>query len=267
MCDQEVTYSTVRFHKSSGLQNQERAEETQGPIEAGHRKCSVLWQHIKIALGILCSHLLVTLAVLALSIIQYSQENHDLQKTLKHHHNCSTMQSIIDLKEEMMRNKSIECRSGSEYLDSLKREQERWYRKTKTILNSTEHIGKGVKIHWFCYGIKCYYFIMVKKSWNGCQQTCQNSSLPLLKIDHEEELKFLQIRVISDNYWIGLKYHNEEKGWAWTDNGESKLVLSRRKFNLKDGGCVFLSKRRLENTKCDNSYSCICGKTLDKFPG
>lgn len=40
MSEPEVTYSTVRLHKSSGLQKLVRHEETQGPREAGNRsKC------------------------------------------------------------------------------------------------------------------------------------------------------------------------------------------------------------------------------------
>ncbi|XP_052031031.1 killer cell lectin-like receptor 2 isoform X2 [Apodemus sylvaticus] len=64
MTDQEVTYTTVRFHKSSGLQNPVRPEETQRPREAGHREYSVPWKLIVIVLGILCSLLLVIVAVL-----------------------------------------------------------------------------------------------------------------------------------------------------------------------------------------------------------
>ncbi|OBS66156.1 hypothetical protein A6R68_05302, partial [Neotoma lepida] len=37
MSDEEITYTTVRFNKSSELQNRGRADETQGPREAGHR--------------------------------------------------------------------------------------------------------------------------------------------------------------------------------------------------------------------------------------
>lgn len=40
MSDEEITYATVRFHKSSELQNEGKPDETQGPKEAGHRgKC------------------------------------------------------------------------------------------------------------------------------------------------------------------------------------------------------------------------------------
>lgn len=49
-------------------------------------------------------------------------------------------------------------------------------------------LGRGVEIYWFCYGIKFYYFIMNKNTWSGCKTKCQNYSLPLLKIEDEDEL-------------------------------------------------------------------------------
>lgn len=258
MSKQEFAFSNVRFHKSSGMQSQVRLEEAQRPRKAGPR---VPWQLIVISIGILCSIRLVFVVVFVTNIFQYSQENHKLQETVNRSHNCSTMQSDINLKEEMWRNKSIECSAKNALLESLHREQKRCYSETKAFLASSQHTGSGVEIHWFCYGIKCYYFIMDKKTWSRCKQTCQNSSLSLLKIDDEDELKFLHLQVTSDYYWIGLNYDNNKKTWTWIDNGSSKL-----KFNENDGRCVFLSKTRLNNIACSNPYSCICGKRLDKFP-
>ncbi|OBS57174.1 hypothetical protein A6R68_11699, partial [Neotoma lepida] len=38
MSDEEITYTTVRFHKSSSkLENQGKSDETQGPRGASHR--------------------------------------------------------------------------------------------------------------------------------------------------------------------------------------------------------------------------------------
>ncbi|XP_021010751.1 LOW QUALITY PROTEIN: killer cell lectin-like receptor 6, partial [Mus caroli] len=261
----EVTYSTVRLHKSSGLQTLVRHEETQRPREAGYRKCSVLWQLIVKALGILCFVLLVIIAVLAVKIFQCGQHKQEIHETLYHHHNCSNMQSDFKLKEEMLTNKSINSRPGNELLESLKREQNRWYSETKTDLDSSRETGAHVK-YLFCYSTKCYYFIMNKNTWSGCKQTCQHYSLPLVKIEDENELKFLQFQVIPDSYWIGLSYDRKKKEWTWIDNGPSKLDMKIRKMNFKPGGCVFLSKTRLEDTNCNNFYYCICGKKLDKFP-
>ncbi|XP_076795970.1 killer cell lectin-like receptor 5 isoform X2 [Arvicanthis niloticus] len=263
MSEQEVTYSTVRFHKSSGSQNQVKIEETQGPREAGHR---VPWQLIVIVLGILCSLLLVTVALLVINNFQYSQGKHELKEALNCHHNYSTMQNDIDLKEEMTRNMSVKCSAYNDILEFLKREQNRGYSGIKNVSGFPEYKGKRVKMQWFCYGIKCYYFIMDKKVWSGCNQTCHHLSLSLLTIDDEDELKFLQQQVTPDSYWIGLSYDKEKQEWSWIDKGPSKLDLNIKKFNLNDGGCTFLSKTRVENTNCDKSYSCICGKRLHKFP-
>uniref|UniRef100_A0A8C6GG34 C-type lectin domain-containing protein n=1 Tax=Mus spicilegus TaxID=10103 RepID=A0A8C6GG34_MUSSI len=110
------------------------------------------------------------------------------------------------------------------------------------------------------------YFVMDRKPWSRCNQTCQSSSLSLLKIDDEDELKFLQLVVPSDSCWIGLPYDNKKKDWAWIDNRPSKLALNTMKYNIRDGGCMFLSKTRLDNNYCDQSLICICGRRLDKFP-
>ncbi|XP_059113126.1 killer cell lectin-like receptor 2 [Peromyscus eremicus] len=102
MGDEEITYTTVRFPKSSDLQNQRRADDQQGPREPGHRESSVPWHFIAIPLGILCSILLVTVAVLVAYIFQYSQENHELQKNLNNaDQRNTTMQNNSCLNETL----------------------------------------------------------------------------------------------------------------------------------------------------------------------
>ncbi|OBS73728.1 hypothetical protein A6R68_15735, partial [Neotoma lepida] len=183
MSDEEITYAAVRFHKSSSeLQNGGKPDEAQGPREAGHRECSVLWHLVAILLGILCSILLVAIAVL------YSQEKHELQRALNNlQQEHSTMQNESYLREEMWRNKSTECDVCKDHLESLNRKQNRCYRETEVVLDCEQRTGKHVEGHWFCCGIKCYYFITGEKSWNGCKQTCQNCNLSLLLIEDNDE--------------------------------------------------------------------------------
>ncbi|XP_052031041.1 killer cell lectin-like receptor 5 [Apodemus sylvaticus] len=133
------------------------------------------------------------------------------------------MKNDMDLKEELLINKTIECSAGNNLLESLIREQNRWYSETKTDLDSSQHTGRGVERHWFCFGIKCYSFIMDRQTWSGCKQKCMNYRLSLLKIDDEDELKFLQLQVFRNSYWIGLSYDNKRKVWEWIDNVPSKL--------------------------------------------
>lgn len=266
MSDEEITYTTVKFHKSSDLQNRERADETQGPREAGHRECPVPWHLIAIPLGVLCSILLVTVAVLVTHIFQYSQEKHELQKTLNNtHHENSAMKNDRYLMEEMLKNKSIDYNALKHDLDTLNRTLNRCYQETKFVLDSKQQRGKRVEGHWFCCGIKCYYFIMDKKHWKGCAQTCRDCSLSLLKIDDDDELKFLQLQIKPNTYWIGLSYDTGTKKWQWSDNGPSKLDLNTAKFNHNTGRCSFLSRARLDNDNCDQLYPCICEKRLDNI--
>ncbi|XP_076424187.1 killer cell lectin-like receptor 2 isoform X3 [Peromyscus maniculatus bairdii] len=224
MSDEEVTYTTVRFHKSSGLQNGGRSDETQGPREAGHGKCLVPWHLIAIPLGVLCSILLVTVAVLVTHIFQYSQEKHELQKTLNNlHQEYSTTQNESYLREEMLRNKSKQYDALKDHLDSLNRKENRCHEENNLVPDCLQRTGTNVEGHWFCYGVKCY-FIMDNKHWSGCNQTCQGCSLSLLKIDDDDELKLLKSRLTKNSYWIGLKYDEKSQKWQWIGNGPSKLI-------------------------------------------
>ncbi|ERE66425.1 killer cell lectin-like receptor [Cricetulus griseus] len=267
MSDEEITYATLRFHKSSsGLQDGGRPDETQVPSEASHRECSVPWYLIAIPLGILCSILLVTVAVLVKHIFQYSQEKHELQKTLNDlHQEYSTMQNDSYLREEMLRNKSIEFEALREHLDSLNRKQNRCRGETKVVLDCKQRTGKHVEARWFCCGIKCYYFIMDGKQWTGCKQTCQNCSLSLLKIEDDDELKFLQPKINPHSFWIGLSYVTKKRKWQWINNSPPKLDLMTME-SLKEGGnCAFLSLRGIQPDDCGRTHPCICEKRMNKI--
>ncbi|XP_040599671.1 killer cell lectin-like receptor 2 [Mesocricetus auratus] len=254
MNNQEVTYSNSRvFETSSESQNPASTEETQGRREVGE----------KVALGILCLLLMMAISVWLIYIFQYSQENHELKKTLNncHQKEFNIKQNDSYLKDEMLRNKSIELEALKKYLDSLNRKQNRCHGETKVVLDCKQPSGKHVEAEWFCCGIKCYYFIMDKESWNGCKQTCQDCSLSLLKIEDDDELKFLQLQINPKSYWIGLSYDTRRK-WQWIDDGPSKLDLNIMNFNPNSRRCAFLSKTRIDDAGCDQLYHCVCEKRI-----
>ncbi|XP_057642717.1 killer cell lectin-like receptor 4 [Chionomys nivalis] len=89
--------------------------------------------------------------------------------------------------------------------------------------------SKCAEARLFCCGIKCYYFIMDNKPWKDCKQTCQDCSLSLLKIDDDDELKFLKYQFTTNSFWIGLSYEISKSKWEWIDNGTSKLLLPTAK--------------------------------------
>jgi len=80
--------------------------------------------------------------MLLILVFQYSHEKHELQETLtNHHHNYSIMQNDINLKEEMLRDMPTEYSAINHFLEFLNREQNRWYNKTKIVLDSSQHSG------------------------------------------------------------------------------------------------------------------------------
>uniref|UniRef100_A0A8C8UPQ3 C-type lectin domain-containing protein n=1 Tax=Peromyscus maniculatus bairdii TaxID=230844 RepID=A0A8C8UPQ3_PERMB len=259
----EIIYTTVRFHKSSSeLQNKERPDENEGSREAGHRGK--------------CFKSFLVLYLLLISVFQYTQEKHELQKALNNlHQKYSTMQNASYLMEEMWKNKSIEYDACKDHPASLNRKQNRCCGETEVVLDLHYHriftipfsvVGKRVEGYWFCTGIKCYYFIMDNKPWIGCKQTCRDCSLSLLNIENNDELKFLQLQIKLNRYWIGLKYNRSKGKWQWIGDVPSKLDLNTVKLNHNTGRCALLSRTRLDNDNCDQLYPCICEKRLDKFP-
>ncbi|XP_049988365.1 uncharacterized protein [Alexandromys fortis] len=265
MSDEEITYTTVRFGKSSKLQTRGTKDEIQEPRGTVHRECVVPRYLIAISLGILCS-LLVAVTVLVAYVSQYSGSKHELQKTLNNlTQQYYTLQSTNSLTKEMLRNKSRELEDfkHQKALDS-NREQNRCCGETK-VLDFIQFTGKYVDGYWFCSGIKCY-FIMDNKHWSGCKQTCQNCSLSLLKIDDDDELKFLQDKVVPNNHWIGLSYSARNIKWQWIDNGTSNLDLMTVKSLQRSGGCATFSFKGINPYDCGRIYPCICENRYDKFP-
>ncbi|KAM7335577.1 hypothetical protein ACRRTK_006054 [Alexandromys fortis] len=266
MSDEEITYATVRFGKSSELQTRGRHDETQGLRGTVHRECVVPRYLIAISLGILCS-LLVAVTVLVAYVSQNSGNKHELQQTLnsltQQYH---TLQSNNSLMKEMLRNKSrefgdLKCQKE---LDSCNRELNRCCRESK-VLDCIHLTGKYVDGYWLCSGIKCY-FMMDNKHWSGCKQTCRDCSLSLLKIDDDDELKFLQVKLNPNTYWIGLSYDARKNKWQWIGEEPSNLDSKRANLSYQTGRCAFLSRTRLDNTKCEIRYPCICEMRMDKLP-
>ncbi|XP_060239399.1 uncharacterized protein LOC110564294 [Meriones unguiculatus] len=259
MSDQNITYTTVRFHKSSGLQNGVR------PREAGYRKCSVSWKLIVIPLGIFCSLLLVTVAVLVIHIFQEKHEQENILNTL--HQENQALKSNISLKEDISRNKSTEIDNLRGQLDSLNRQLNRCHKESKIILGCSQPTGKCVEGHCFCYGIKCYYLVKDDKSWSGCSQTCQDCSLSLLKIDDDVELNLLKLIFYQKKYWIGLRRNRYEGKWKWIGGGSSNLDLVKMPSLHVTGECAHLSSTGIEGADCGRKHGCVCQKRLDKFQG
>nr|XP_048288340.1 killer cell lectin-like receptor 2 [Myodes glareolus] len=259
MSDEEITYATVKFHKSSsGLQNEGRPDEAKGPTEAGHRESSVPWNLIAIPLGIFCSILLVTIAVLVTCIFQYRQEKQEQKKILNDlNQKYDSLKNDSSLKEKMLKNMSIDYDALKGRLDSINKE---CYAKTKITLDCSKFSDKYVG-HWFCRGIKCY-FLMDNKNWHKCKKTCEDCTFSILNIEDNDELAFLKAQLDLNKYWIGLKY--DLKNWQWVGDSPCKLDLSVIKLGRATGGCAFLSSIGTQDYDCYQRLGCICEKRVEK---
>ncbi|CAO2606878.1 Killer cell lectin-like receptor 5, partial [Lemmus lemmus] len=94
----------------------------------------------------------------------------------------------------------------------------------------------------------------------------QNCNFSLLKIDDDDELKFLQFKINPNSYWIGLSYNARKGKWQWIDNDPPSLDLMTVKSLQKTGGCALLSYRGIHTDDCGRNYPCICEKRVDKKP-
>ncbi|NP_001376158.1 ly49 stimulatory receptor 6 isoform X1 [Rattus norvegicus] len=121
-----------------------------------------------------------------------------------------------------------------------------------------------VEMHWLCYGIKCYYFIMDKRTWRKCIQTCQNYSLSFLKI----HVRISSFRTTLFETVTGLDCHIiiKKKEWSWIDNTPLNCDLVAMISLQKTGNCKYFSMTGLNDDDCGKRHLCICEKGIEKYP-
>uniref|UniRef100_A0A8C1A0G3 Ly49-like N-terminal domain-containing protein n=1 Tax=Castor canadensis TaxID=51338 RepID=A0A8C1A0G3_CASCN len=193
MSDQEVTYSTLRFLQSSPeSQTRLRADATKNRRKSDGKEFSVPWHLITVTLGILCLLLFTTIHFTNyICCFDYIPDKHEQESLENFHQRCHILQENNGLLEQLLTNKSLECDS----LKNTKKELGLFAMKKKSCCEKNKTASKSLEYttckhcdHWFCLGIKCYYFVLEFKDWKGCKQMCQSHRLSLLKIDDYDEL-------------------------------------------------------------------------------
>ena len=82
------------------------------------------------------------LCLLPILVLQCSEEKYQLQETLNNlRQEYQSMKHDSSLKEEVWRNKSLECDALKDSLHSLNKEQNKFSRETKIVLDSSQHTG------------------------------------------------------------------------------------------------------------------------------
>ena len=83
------------------------------------------------------------LYLLLILVFQYSEEKHEFQKTLSNlRQEYRSMKNDNYLKEEMLRNKTIECVSLKDHSNYLERKQSRGCEGSKVVLKCKPRTGK-----------------------------------------------------------------------------------------------------------------------------
>uniref|UniRef100_UPI003AB09ACE immune-related, lectin-like receptor 4 n=1 Tax=Centroberyx gerrardi TaxID=166262 RepID=UPI003AB09ACE len=125
----------------------------------------------------------------------------------------------------------------------------------------------------------CYHFYNKKLTWNESRQNCKKKGGDLVKIDSEDEQRFLELTLRKkmatdeDKFWIGLTDSKKESDWLWVD--DTRLEMSSLSFwsgteetnepdNWTDNGnnpegedCVRMGEKGgAKNLKCWFDKSC-----------
>nr|QDQ46328.1 killer cell lectin-like receptor subfamily A [Camelus dromedarius] len=272
MSDQEVTYSTVRIlQPPSQSQNRLRPCGAEIARKTDGKESSMCWPRFAVILGIFCLFLLMAVIVLGTKIFQYIQEKHHQEEILR---NLSQKYDILQNDSysvrQLLTNRTAECgilkmKLCGETLWAYSTEKMECCRKKEMSSKCLQNTGQLKKVHWCCWGIKCYYFTTEIGDWKGCKQICQSYSSSLLKIDFAEELTFLRSQMSQNSYWIGLSFNKEESKWKWIDGDTCGFNLKVMNFPSGIGNCVFLTRTRTSDIACSNISHCICEKRIDCF--
>ncbi|XP_054552785.1 C-type lectin domain family 9 member A-like [Talpa occidentalis] len=91
---------------------------------------------------------------------------------------------------------------------------------------------------------------------------CKERGSTLLKIEDEEELKFIQSQ-LSYFYWIGLSREGIRGSWTWED--KSLPILKMDWKESKDGNCARLAATNMAAHDCSKVIQFICEKKM-AFP-
>ncbi|KAK2810630.1 hypothetical protein Q5P01_000377 [Channa striata] len=180
----------------------------------------------RVALLVVCG----LLAAAAIVIYRLSFEHFQTKKTLQtlkdeNETMTKTLQTLKD-ENEAMRKNLTERPSEIKQCTRLQRmcPKPTEVRNNETCLKCEEG--------WEHHGPTCYYFSIVRSSWNQSREECRHCGGDLVKIDSREEQTFLRERLRNkmnedeDKFWIGLTDSEQEGRWLWVDGSELDTSLT-----------------------------------------
>ncbi|KYO26356.1 hypothetical protein Y1Q_0022507 [Alligator mississippiensis] len=124
------------------------------------------------------------------------------------------------------------------------------------------------ELAWNQWSRHCYFQSEKQMTWQQGLKFCLKKDASLLKVSKMQELQFVQRMLTATskvyagervfaNYWIGLMYHQDVKGWVWTDG----TTFSSNIFKLQaTEGCVYFKKDTINVQSCTRWNYVICKK-------
>ncbi|KAM4631401.1 CD209 antigen-like protein 2 [Polymixia lowei] len=116
---------------------------------------------------------------------------------------------------------------------------------------------------WEIHRGTCYYFSNIPADWEESRKDCQGKGGDLVKIENEQEQKFLEMKLRDkmafdeDKFWIGLTDSKEESKWLWVDETPLDTRYTFWSGNEPDDfgpspgeDCVRMGERGGSNLKC-----------------
>ncbi|XP_069442605.1 killer cell lectin-like receptor subfamily B member 1 isoform X1 [Ovis canadensis] len=109
---------------------------------------------------------------------------------------------------------------------------------------------------------KCLYFHEAFKPWNDSLADCSTRESSLLLIQDKEELRLIQNLINKEGmlFWVGLNFTLPEKKWKWINGYFLNSNILPVSGDVKEDGCVCLSRTQFISDYCAVRNRGICQK-------
>ncbi|XP_032761460.1 killer cell lectin-like receptor subfamily B member 1 [Rattus rattus] len=119
---------------------------------------------------------------------------------------------------------------------------------------------------WHLHWNKCLFISQTSRPWAEGLADCSLRGATLLLIGDGKELKLLQdfSKGKGQQFFIGLKYVQEDKVWKWMNGSILNTNLLRITGKNEENSCALISHTEVFSDSCSSDNHWICQKTLKR---